>query len=543
METIMAKGVDIKKYKDTKFDPYYKSIFGFDKKVPDFYDESSGHYVLLDWIFSQIGTEEKKQALMIDHLSSHTALIASRYMQTTKTELANDKRPFIARNKNIKCLNEDILVHSPTLLEHHQILLLQATSIIYIDVMDLNYGNIIHKFIETVSAIGFVGHIIIHTTHLKSACRNRYWWNIPAKYKYTVGDDSDCDGIFDIIHVTGHDNNNNAVILSPKWTFVTSFFTSTQSKIKSLDDIRAVLSIPSNLVVFCDAKTQPDIMKIRPKYLHAYTIMILCDDNPENILFPDKRPTTTFASYRQTIIDNRRKNPYNFDSRNDADYYLSKMAKYQFMSKMVTTTNHFNSDMFAWIDIVIEKKEDQSKLHKLCSTLLREGEDDYDVSNKFSLLAIDHIASSYFSGSGSLKEYFTYGRCSVSSAFFTASKFNMFQICDRIIDRFLFYLDQGYGHSDEQLFPSVIYENPELFDLYYGDYSQQFTNYFGLYENPHFIMNVYIKHAYKHKDYTACYDACRWYWRSYGNKLFTLTPLNEEFYSIYMNCMLQVGDY
>ena len=38
--------------------------------------------------------------------------------------------------------------------------------------------------------------------------------------------------------------------------------------------------------------------------------------------------------------------------------------------------------------------------------------------------------------------------------------------------KFIHYVEKGYGHADEQLYSPVYFDNPDLFEHYYGDYQQ-----------------------------------------------------------------------
>jgi hypothetical protein len=131
--------------------------------------------------------------------------------------------------------------------------------------------------------------------------------------------------------------------------------------------------------------------------------------------------------------------------------------------------------------------------------------------NKFSTCYIDYIPHDLVSNT---HEYFKYGRCSMCSGFFTGNNEYMYKVCDLIEKNFLFYLDQGYGHADEQLYSPVYFENSELFDHYYGDYRQMITNYVYIYESPEAPIHNFIKNSFNHKEYKKCYEACKFVWIS-----------------------------
>jgi hypothetical protein len=101
------------------------------------------------------------------------------------------------------------------------------------------------------------------------------------------------------------------------------------------------------------------------------------------------------------------------------------------------------------------------------------------------------------------------------SGFFTGNAEYMYRVCDLVEDKFLYYLKQGYGHSDETLFPTVYYDNVELFEHYYGDYTEMITNYAHVYENGQAPLRNFIRNSFELGDYTRCFKASTVLWNSY----------------------------
>jgi hypothetical protein len=143
--------------------------------------------------------------------------------------------------------------------------------------------------------------------------------------------------------------------------------------------------------------------------------------------------------------------------------------------------------------------------------------------NKFSTCYIDYIPHDLIKNTN---EYFKWGRCSMCSGFFTGNSEYMYKVCDLIENKFLQYLEEGYGHADEQLFSPVYFENPDLFEHYYGDYGQMITNYRYVYSNPCAPIHNFIQNSFNHKNYKKCFEACKYVYESYKmNKC----QLNDEY--------------
>jgi len=172
------------------------------------------------------------------------------------------------------------------------------------------------------------------------------------------------------------------------------------------------------------------------------------------------------------------------------------MARYA-MLKDIMEKNPFSSTHFAWINICIERMGYSNLIHL---------EEAFNLNrDKVSTCYIDYISPSLINN---ISEYFKFGRCSFCSGFFTGNKNNLTQFCNAIENKFLEYLELGYGHADEQLFSPVYFDNPEIFDWYLGDYSQMITNYSYVCEAPEAPLRNLIRNSFNDKNWAICYKAC-----------------------------------
>ena len=101
------------------------------------------------------------------------------------------------------------------------------------------------------------------------------------------------------------------------------------------------------------------------------------------------------------------------------------------------------------------------------------------------------------------------------SGFFTGNSYYMYKVCDLIEKKFIHYVEKGYGHADEQLYSPVYFDNPDLFEHYYGDYQQMITNYVYIYESPEAPIHNFIRNSFG-KNYNKCYEACLFVLKSYS---------------------------
>lgn len=268
-----------------------------------------------------------------------------------------------------------------------------------------------------------------------------------------------------------------------------------------LNSSTTTLSLDQPMVVYCEKDYLDELMSKRPQHLHSITKFIVVD-------FED----LPLTQYRQKIIDNRIKNPYRQDDRNTASYYLLCMARYCLLQKTIEE-NPFESTHFAWLNICIERMgyKNAQMLNDIFDGPLRD---------KFSTIYIDYIDKGLIEN---VPEYFQYGRCSLCSGFFTGRADYMMTICTKIIDKFMLYLEMGYGHADEQLYSPVYFENQDMFETYYGDYFQMITNYRGLYENARMPLDLVIPKSAQAKDWITCRNASKWVFDSHKNRRIVLS--------------------
>jgi hypothetical protein len=271
------------------------------------------------------------------------------------------------------------------------------------------------------------------------------------------------------------------------------------------------LSFPYNLVVYCDEESLPVIEKLRPEFLQEKTKYIVCKFDEFQFKKDGLHLNDKFEDYRNKIIENRKSNAYYFDNRNTASYYLFCMSRY-IMLKEVIDTNPFQSSHFGWINFCIERMG--------TNNLIRLDEALSIKRDKFSTCYIDYIPEEFVKNT---REYFKFGRCSMCSGFFTGNAEYMTKVCELIEDKFLYYLEQGYGHADEQLYSAVYFDRPELFQHYYGDYTEMVTNYTYVYDRPEPIIYNFIRNSFNHKYYDLCQNGCQFLLQSLRQKKCTLS--------------------
>jgi len=517
------------------FNDKYKDIV-YDEKDIDFYSTpGKEHYKLLSY-FSNLFNNSN----IIDirtHLG-HSALSLS-YNKTNTIysfDIVDKVRPNIKNIENIKFMNDD-LFDKETFNKWSELIL--SCPFIFLDV-DPHNGFMENSFIGFLKEINYDGFIICDDVWYFKEMRDNFWYKIEDQYRYDLTDIGHWSG-------TGIITFNKDISFDKydisNWTLVTAYFNLTKCSDASeeinkrdqnyyLSHALSTLSLPYNLVIYCDKDSLPFIKKIRPIYLENKTHYVVREFDEFRFEKGNNLLNEKFGDYRNMIINNRKNNPYHFDNRNTASYYLFCMSRY-IMLKEMTKINPFNSTHFCWINFCIERMGFKN--------LVRLPEGLAVNREKFSTCYIDYIPESLINNKS---EYFKWGRCSMCSGFFTGNKEYMYKVCDLIENKFLKYLGLGYGHADEQLFSPVYFENPNLFEHYYGDYQQMITNYKYIYDNGDAPIYNFIKRSFENAYYEKCYEACKYVFNSYalGKCEINESWLHSLFY-YYMFCKKILKDF
>ena len=302
--------------------------------------------------------------------------------------------------------------------------------------------------------------------------------------------------------------------LVEKWTLVTAYFDLTKcpdasAEIRARDSdyyfyhASATLTLPYNMVIYCDQESLSKIQAIRPPHVKTKYEVRVFDD----FVIDAKR----FSEYRTQIIQNRQMYPYHFDPRNTASYYLFCMSRY-IMLKETCNQNPFQSTHFCWINFCMERMGYCNLMH------LEEALNEY--RDKFSTCYIDYVPEELVKN---VSEYYQRGRCGMCSGFFTGNQMYMGSVCSAILDTFVKYVNMGYGHADEQLYSPVYFDHPDWFEQYFGDYTEMITNYVWIYQRPTEPLFNFIRNSYQHKNYKMCKIACENLLKSIAKKKCSLS--------------------
>lgn len=496
-----------------------KSHFNKFNLSDDFYKTPGNqHYQLLAYFSSlfnkrhiiEIGTHVGESAIALSYNKNNII-----YTFDIIDKVSYEKKEV----ENIKFIIDDIMTNSESREKWKEIIL--SSAFIFLDV-DPHNGTMEYDFYLFLKENNYDGFVICDDIWYFKYMRDNFWYKIPYDYRYDISHLGHWSGtgIFTFNKELNFYKNDNS-----DWTLVTAYFNLTKcpdasEEICKRDNMYyfshslSTLSLPYNLIIYCDNESFDKIFELRPEYLREKTKYKIIEF--DNIMLNNK----LFNEYRNIINDNRKNHPYYYDNRNTASYYLFCMSRY-LMLKETTETNPFDSKYFCWINFCIERMG-YNNLKYLDEALAVK-------RDKFSTCYIDYIPNELIKDT---KEYFKWGRCSMCSGFFTGNKQYMGRVCSLIVDKFLYYLSLGYGHADEQLYSPVYFENEDLFEHYYGDYQQMITNYKYIYEAPENPIRNFVNNSFNYKNFNKCIESCE----------FILNSLNLnkcQLDNYYMNLLME----
>jgi hypothetical protein len=469
--------------------------------VDNFY-KSSGeqHYMLLAYLSTlfnnkniiEIGTHLGESAIALSYNKNNVI-----YTFDILDNVSKEKKQV----ENIKFIIDDVMTDYKTRDKWKELIL--SSVFIFLDV-DSHNGSAEYDFYLFLKENNYNGFVVCDDIWYFKEMRDNFWYKIDYEYKYDISHLGHWSGTGIITfnnnyHFYKNDNSD--------WTLVTGYFNLTKCPDASQETCKrdksyyfshslSTLNLPYNLVIYCDNESYHQIYSLRPKYLTEKTVYKVIEFD-EFILNGE-----LFSDYRNKINENRKKYPYHFDNRNTASYYLFCISRY-IMLRETISSNPFGSTYFCWINFCIERMG-YNNLKYLDEALAVKRE-------KFSTCYIDYIPYKVILD---VKEYFKWGRCSMCSGFFTGNKEYMYKVCGYILEKFLYYLDLGYGHTHEKLYSPVYFEHPDLFEHYYGDYQQMITNYKYVYECPETIVRNFIHNSFTYYDYGKCIECCEFLLRS-----------------------------
>jgi hypothetical protein len=126
-----------------------------------------------------------------------------------------------------------------------------------------------------------------------------------------------------------------------------------------------------------------------------------------------------------------------------------------------------------------------------------------------------------------MKKYIEYGGlCGIASTAYTVEGTHINKYYTSMFSIFNEMLLNGYGHTDETVMVYSYTRNPELYNIYYGDYYSIFTNYHNVIDDYKSIKNFFIYSCLNKNKRDLAKECSKKILHSYQQKLIELN--NDE---------------
>ncbi len=267
-------------------------------------------------------------------------------------------------------------------------------------------------------------------------------------------------------------------------TIVSCFINLNDKVNKSLDWYiskgKELLNVDANMIFYVDEMTYPLIKPLRNRENTHFILMNLQD--------------LPFYKYKDTITKNRIGKSMYISSRNTPDYFILVASKLE-MLKRAAVLNPFDSSHFIWIDFGIFGQQYTQKgmiEEVLCG-----------VRDKFSCCYIHYRPKSF------IKSYHQMDYCGIAAGVLSGNIKYITEVYNLFKNKFIELVSSGKGHSEEQILTEIQCDNPDLFEVYYGDYCSIISNYVIPKHSISSILKNFIINARADANNFLAYSACK----------------------------------
>jgi len=284
----------------------------------------------------------------------------------------------------------------------------------------------------------------------------------------------------------------------PSCTLVTCsycFHNATNTGVRTADELLAsmetFLTIPTYMVIYCDATMAPRI-RTRREALEFISITRIIEAPFESLwCYP----------FLEKVRRNREVYWPTRDARTNSETHLIQCNKFDFVLS-VLRENPFSTEKFAWIDCCCPenmRKMCEDYTHAKLMYILQ------NISDKFHIQALNVCDKKYMLTENKREYYETY-RWVVCGGFFTCGQKSGEKILNMLKENVGVTTNMGYGHGEEMFYLEVLDDPDMIFS--YGDYGQILNNFIAPTRNIRYILDFIARNYMYHCYYKECYRCC-----------------------------------
>lgn len=250
-------------------------------------------------------------------------------------------------------------------------------------------------------------------------------------------------------------------------TFVTAFFKIREkegnkntegfcSLEKYLECSKELLEKDMNLIIFIEPELKEFILNMRKSMIHK-TVIITKKFEDLNL----------WSRYQEFVNNDNRYHVSNLDRRKFTPlYYLIINSKVDMVEEAILL-NPFKTDKFAWIDF---RALDLSYINNDFFRRIPE------IAND-NLIHINMMALTTQNEIENRNTYYSMMRGKVAATFWIGGRMELLQFIKKCQKELDWCLKNGWAVTEEQIFGVILCENPELFNVYCGDYCDSLSNF------------------------------------------------------------------
>jgi hypothetical protein len=253
-----------------------------------------------------------------------------------------------------------------------------------------------------------------------------------------------------------------------------------------------ILQLPYPLIIFTDDDAGDNndnsnyiidfLKEKREQFKEITLIKKIAIENTEYYQYFDKLKQL----YSEYII-------YNLDNNKDTPLYITLTNNKFYFLETAVETNPFQSSHFIWMDFGINHcARNCEKIHEWI----------LNVPDKIKQLCINPFLENI----DNYKTFFQYVYHHLASGVFSGSSDNIVRYCELFKEKIQHTYNEGWFQLEEAIMTIIHRENPELFDLYYGDYNGIISNYLTPINNIDLIMDTIIPKTIIYQKQKMTYD-------------------------------------
>jgi hypothetical protein len=239
---------------------------------------------------------------------------------------------------------------------------------------------------------------------------------------------------------------------------------------------RPTLAIKAPMYIFCDETTRPLLEDLRNS---------LAKDVPTVYI---EKSISTYEHYN-LLWETLEKTYGNKNRRVTRSYFLTMTFK--LVALLISSQrDDFKTPYFCWLDLGcshVAPDNFQTAIHKIL----------LEPSERISACSINYRGEAELEDSA---DYCVNGKCGLAGTLLTADKEHIIKLYPRYMRILYEHVEKGIWYSDEQILTYCYYRHPELFNVYYGDYSSVLVNYHLIKADWESIDRFLIKEAFKNGD-------------------------------------------